>query len=97
MFALPQDVLHSILSSPGSVRRINDVLPDGLTLGSVGTVRPIFQATASSRIAIIVWSSVGAAIGLVLVTVGGLCIANYSRLVLNISGIDEPRSFDSLH
>ena len=77
---MPQDVLRNILSSPASRARINDVLPDALTLSGIGLTSPIFQE--SSRMAIIVWSSVAAAIALVLVAVFGFCLANYSRLVV---------------
>ena len=78
---MPQDVLHDILSSPASLSRINDVLPNALILSSIGLTSPIFQE--SSKMAIVVWSSVGAATGLVLVLVAvfGFCLANYSRLV----------------
>ena len=76
---MPQEILRSILYSPASASRVNDVVPDGLTLSSIDIDRPQLQDVTSSRMLVIVWSSVAAAIGILLVAVGGFCLANYSR------------------
>ena len=63
---MPQEVLQEILSDSASTARINAALPNGLTVSSVGVTMPTFE---SSNMAGIVWGIVGAAIGIVLLTV----------------------------
>ena len=58
---------------------ISGSLPGGLTISEISLTRPTFQDTTSSTMAIIVWSSVGAAIGVVLAVLLGYCITTQAR------------------
>ena len=74
---LPANVLQQILTN--GMSGISGSLPGRLTIAEISLTRPTFQDVTSTTMTIIVWSSVGAAIGLVLAVLLGYCIATQAR------------------